>query len=103
MNLRKRWLLGLLLGSLIGNSLLGMPVGLQAALTPEKVSPQVLVNLNKANAVELESIKGIGPMLAQRILQYRETNGRFERLEDLIHVPGIGQAKFERIKSQITL
>ena len=102
MKLGKRWLLVLITGSLIGGSLCGTPTMLQAAPVLEK-APQVLVNVNKANAAELESIKGIGPMLAERILKYRETNGRFERLEDLIHVPGIGQAKFERIKSQITL
>ena len=96
----------LLTASLLGSSLFEMPTGLLAAPAPAKATPaseQIMVNLNKATAQELESIKGIGPMLAQRILQYRDTNGRFERLEDLVHVPGIGPAKYERIKSQITL
>ena len=103
MNLRKQWLLVLLTGSLMGSSLWGAPLVLQAAPAPGKAVAQVLVNINKANAAELESIRGIGPMLAQRIIQDRETKGRYERLEDLVRVPGIGQAKFERIKSQITL
>ena len=103
MKQRKRWLLVLLTGSLLGGSLFGSLGRLQAAPVPARVSEQALVNVNKANAQELESIRGIGPMLAQRIIQFRETNGRFEHLEDLVKVPGIGQAKLERIKSQITL
>jgi competence protein ComEA len=63
----------------------------------------VSVSINKADAVELESIKGIGPMLAQRILDYRAANGPFKQLEDLVQVPGIGQGKFEKIKSQLSL
>ena len=104
MKLRKRWLLVLVTGGLLGGALVGPWGRLEAAPVPEKASAQqAVVSINKANATELESIRGIGPMLAQRIIQYRETNGRFEHLEDLIHVAGIGQAKFERIKSQITL
>ncbi len=96
----------LVTGSLLGGSLMGMPLALLAAPAPAKAaaaSEQVMVNINKATTQELESIKGIGPMLAERIIQFRGTNGRFERLEDLVHVPGIGPAKYERIKSQITL
>ena len=105
MKLRKRCLLVLLTGSLLGSSLWGPSGSLQAAPAVQGKAPaeQALVSINKANAPELESIRGIGPMLAKRILQYREANGHFEHLEDLIHVPGIGQAKFERIKGQITL
>ena len=64
---------------------------------------QPTVNVNKASAAELETVKGIGPMLAERIVTYRETHGRFDHLEDLVQVPGIGQAKLERIKSQLAL
>ena len=104
MKLNNRWLLVLLTGSLLGGSFFGSLGGLQAAPAPERASEQqALVNVNKANAQELESIRGIGPMLAQRIIQFRESKGRFEHLEDLVKVPGIGQAKLERIKSQITL
>lgn len=102
----RRWFLSLVAGSLLGSSLVSMPLTLLAAPASAKApvaSEQVMVNINKATAPELEGIKGIGPMLAERIIKYRDTNGRFERLEDLVHVPGIGPAKYERIKSQITL
>ena len=99
-----RWLLIVLTGCLLGSSFLG-PLGrLHAAPSSEKqAAAQALVNINKANAAELESIRGIGPMLAERVIKDREANGRYERLEDLVRVPGIGQAKLEKIKSQITL
>ena len=87
---------------LFGGSLLACIDRVQAAPS-EAAAKQVSVNINKADTAELESIRGIGPMLAERILQYRQANGRFERLEDLVQVPGIGQAKFEKIKDQITL
>lgn len=103
MKQRNRWILVVLTGCLLGNSLLGLPERLQAALSSEEAREEVLVNINKASTEELESIRGIGPLLAERIVKDREANGRFERLEDLIRVPGIGQAKFERIKSQITV
>ena len=61
------------------------------------------VNVNKASVEELQSVNGIGLVIAQRIAEYRQKNGAFEALEDLMDVQGIGQAKFERIKEQITL
>ena len=61
------------------------------------------VSINKASVEELQSISGVGLVIAQRIADYRKTNGAFEALEDIMDVQGIGQAKFERIKSQITL
>ena len=100
-----RWFLALVSGWLLGGSLFG-PLGplhaapVEAVAVAEAVSQ---VNVNEADAKELESIRGIGPMLAQRILQFREANGPFEQLEDLVQVPGIGQAKFDKIKSQVTL
>ena len=61
----------------------------------------VKVDINKAGLEELESIKGIGPALAERIIAYRNENGKFKTREDLISVKGIGQAKFNRIKDQL--
>ena len=62
-----------------------------------------MVSINKANAEELQSLRGIGPSLADRIVKYRESNGRFEKVEDLTKVTGIGDAKFQHIKDQVTL
>ena len=52
-----------------------------------------LVDINRATTAELTSLAGIGPVLADRIVAYRDENGRFEAIEDLLDVPGIGEAK----------
>ncbi|MBN1687937.1 MAG: helix-hairpin-helix domain-containing protein [Candidatus Omnitrophica bacterium] len=61
------------------------------------------VNINKAGLEELQAIRGIGPALAERIVQFRKDNGPFETLEDLANVRGIGGAKLQKIKSQISV
>ena len=59
------------------------------------------VNINTAKQTELETLSGIGPSTALKIINYREENGVFKKIEDLKNVPGIGDAKFERIKENI--
>ncbi len=68
-------------------------------------APQVsgLVNINTASAEELDSLPGIGPVLAERILAYREQIGTFTSLEQLKEVSGIGDKTFEDFKDSITL
>ena len=66
-------------------------------------SDGAMVNINTATADELTKLKGIGPAMAQRIVEYREENGMFQSLEDLQRVKGIGKAKFAKLKEQITL
>jgi competence protein ComEA len=60
------------------------------------------VNLNTADAAALDSLPRIGPALAQRILDWREQNGRFSSVEDLLDVPGIGQATLEGLRDLVT-
>jgi len=62
-----------------------------------------IVNINKANQTELETLVGIGPSTALKIIEYRKENGSFKKIEDLMNVPGIGQAKFDAIKNDITV
>jgi len=62
-----------------------------------------LVNVNTATVVELETLPRIGPVTAQRIVDYREANGPFEAIEDIQNVPGIGPATFEGLKDLITV
>lgn len=59
------------------------------------------VNINTASQTELETLSGIGPSTALKIINYREQNGKFEKIEDIKVVPGIGDAKFESLKDSI--
>jgi competence protein ComEA len=61
-----------------------------------------LLNLNTATLEELEALPGIGPTLAQRIIDYRDQNG-FYVVEDLLNVSGIGQSTFDQIKDLVTV
>jgi competence protein ComEA len=61
------------------------------------------VNLNTAQAADLETLPGIGPSIAQRIVEYRNKHGGFRRVEDLLEVPGIGPKKFEELKDHVTV
>ena len=61
------------------------------------------VNINEAMQTELEELPGIGPSLASRIIEYRETNGEFEKIEDLQNVKGIGDAKFNDIRDKVSI
>jgi len=60
-----------------------------------------MVNINKATQTELETLPGIGPAMALRIIEHREQNGNFEKIEEIKNVKGIGDAKFENIKNNI--
>jgi len=60
------------------------------------------ININKASAVELTQLKRIGPKLSERIVEYREKHGPFERPGDIMQVRGIGPKTFELNKDRIT-
>jgi competence protein ComEA len=57
--------------------------------------------INRATIKDFESLDGIGPVLANRIVTYRKTNGPFAAIEDLLKVPGIGQSKFAQFKEKL--
>ena len=61
------------------------------------------ININTANKEELQSISGIGPALAEKIVSYRNTNGKFKKVEDLKNVNGIGESKYKNIKDSICI
>lgn len=61
------------------------------------------VNINHANKSELDALPGVGPALAERIIEYRQTNGSFRDIEELKSVPGIGSSKYEKIKEKISI
>lgn len=60
------------------------------------------INVNTADLAALESLPGIGPVMAQRILDYRQDHGPFSRSEDIMNVSGVGPATFEGIRDLIT-
>ena len=61
------------------------------------------VNINTANQTELETLNGVGPSLAAKIIDYRNKNGKFKNIEDLKNVSGIGDTKFEGIRNQVVV
>jgi 5'-nucleotidase len=62
-----------------------------------------LLNVNKATQKELEALPGIGPTLAKRIIEWRETKGPFQKVEDLLQVSGIGPARLAAIRNLVTV
>ena len=61
------------------------------------------ININTAENKELEKIIGVGPVIAQRIIDYRRINGLFQTIEDIKKVSGIGDKTFDKMKIQITI
>ncbi len=59
------------------------------------------VNVNLASAEQLQSLPGIGPVLARRIVEWRERVGPFERVDDLVEVPGVGPRILERLRGRV--
>jgi competence protein ComEA len=61
------------------------------------------VNLNTATQGELETLSGVGPVTASKIIDYREINGKFDQIENIMEVPGIGEKTFESLKAFICI
>lgn len=66
--------------------------------TDSQVSETKMININKATAEELEELPGVGPVIAQRIIDYREAMGGFKSVEELIEVKGIGEKTMEKLR-----
>jgi len=75
-----------------------LAVQTQAANTPEKK-----VNINTASISELQSLPQIGEVVAQRIIDYREKHGKFEKIEEIMKIKGIGEKTFLKLKDLITV
>lgn len=65
------------------------------------VTPAERINLNTATSEQLQSIPGIGPSTAKNILDYRTKVGKFNKIEEIINVKGIGEKKFLKIKDRL--
>ena len=92
-----------------------MPSGSRVEVTPDgtcrlgRMSGEHLLtlglalNLNTATAEDLEALPGIGPVMAQRLVQFRQTHGPFKDVEDLLAVSGIGEKKLARLKPYLVV
>ncbi|MCH8496645.1 MAG: helix-hairpin-helix domain-containing protein, partial [Balneolales bacterium] len=65
---------------------------------PERPPDSVRININTATLTELTKLPGIGPSIAARIIEYREQNGSFKRVDDITNVRGIGQTRLEQLR-----
>lgn len=83
--------------------------GQAAAIQAQEASPDAArtemerIDLNSATSAELETLPGVGPRTAERILEYRREHGGFERIEDLMDVRGIGERTFLRLRPLVTV
>jgi competence protein ComEA len=73
------------------------------AAAAAKAASNVVVNINTASATELDALPGIGAKVAARIVEYRQKNGPFKKIEDLMNVRGVGEKNFLKLKPQITV
>jgi len=77
-------------------------VGADDPVRPASVEAS-LININTASLEELMTLQGVGQVIGQRIIDYRDDSGAFMTIEELKEVSGIGEAVFERIRDRITV
>jgi len=79
------------------------PLAQQASSSQTAPAAASPINLNTATAADLEKLPGVGPATAARIIEYRQKNGNFKKLEDLMNVKGIGEKAFLKLKPLLTI
>ena len=95
--------------SLVSTAILfaGIAVAVSAQAPPaapaKEKPPIAVVNINTASSVELQTLPGVGAATATRILEYRQKNGGFKKVEDIMNVRGIGEKTFLKLKPLITI
>ncbi len=75
----------------------------QPAAPAGQTEAQTVVNVNSATAVQLETLPGVGPRTAERIIEYRRDNGNFKKIEELMNVRGIGERSFLKLRPLVTV
>ncbi len=84
------------------NNLLGV-ITLSVMLLTSTAYAMDKININTATQYELQSLSGVGESTAEAIIQYREKNGLFKSVDDLVNVKGIGNKKIEKLSENLTV
>ncbi len=88
---------------------LSLAVCLALAMTPPaaaqkgKTLSTEKVNLNTATAEQLQTLPGVGPAMAKRVLEYRAKVGKFTKVEEILNVKGFGEKRFQKIKDRLLI
>ena len=99
----------ILMAAIFGIAVSAAVAGAQNKATTPKAAATVTatatapVNLNTATAEQLATIPGVGPRMAERIIDYQQKNGGFKKVEDLMNVSGVGEKSFLKMKPLITV
>ena len=99
------------LGMVLATAVILGALSTPASLAQDKAKPApkaaaasaAVVNLNSATQAQLETLPGVGAATAKRILEYRQKNGGFKKVEELMNVKGIGEKAFLKLKAQVTV
>ena len=97
-----------LLSVLVLVGFVGVPVAIAVQVKPvapaaAKAAGAGPINLNAASAADLQRLPGIGAKTADRIIEYRQKNGAFKKIEELMNVRGVGEKAFLKLRAQITV
>jgi competence protein ComEA len=83
---------------------LGLVFSSVSVMAQKSIHPSTeKISLNSATVEQLQSLPGVGPATAKAIVEYRTKSGKFNRIEEIINVKGIGEKKFQKIKDRLIL